>query len=284
MAGMATNTRAPRPLEGPALPFLLILSLALLAGAPLPGEPRWLGGMRLEAREGRVVASRIVPGSPADRSGLKAGDTILIIGDQAVVDLRTPSPKEILDLVDRLHGDNVRIVVGRGAGAFGVLLPLRGVGTATTDPLRQHPETGQVAPEFEGRALDGSAVSLKAFRGRPVLIDFWASWCPPCRDSALSVRRLGDQYGDRLAIIGVSLDEDRRDYEAFVFNRHMPGAQIHDGGPRGPIGALYGAAASGLPYAVLVSAEGTVVATGRTPADLEPSLERLLASAEGASR
>jgi thiol-disulfide isomerase/thioredoxin len=119
-------------------------------------------------------------------------------------------------------------------------------------------------------------VSLTALRGRPVLIDFWASWCPPCRDSAIALRRLADQYGDRLIIVGVSLDEDPRAFEAFVYNQHMPGRQISDGGPFGRIGVLYGVPAASIPYSVLISPDGTVLSVGNSLADKEEILVRLV--------
>jgi hypothetical protein len=72
------------------------------------------------------------------------------------------------------------------------------------------------------------------------------------------------------------VDEDPRAYEAFVYNQHLPGFQLHDGGPTGPIATAYGAAAAGLPYSVLIAANGTIAATGQSPADIEAAIERLL--------
>jgi cytochrome c biogenesis protein CcmG/thiol:disulfide interchange protein DsbE len=172
-------------------------------------------------------------------------------------------------------------VVGRGAGTFGVLLAVRGPGARSAAGAAPAPAIGGSAPAFEARAFDGQTVSLAALRGKPVLIDFWASWCPPCRDASLVVRRLADQYGERLAIIGVSLDENRDDFESFVYNRHLPGSQIFDGGPRGPVTTLYGAADTGLPYAVLIAPDGTVAATGRSPLAVEGAIERFLGTKNG---
>jgi cytochrome c biogenesis protein CcmG/thiol:disulfide interchange protein DsbE len=271
---------SPRRIATPLLATLLLAAPTVVAVPTGPAEPRWLGGMLLEARGGRVVVAKILDGSVAARAGLEPGDAILVVGDRAVVDLDRPTPSEILRAVERIRGDTVRLVVGRGAGTLGVLLAARGPGaTAAAGPAA--PVIGGTAPGFEARAFDGRTVSLTALRGRPVLIDFWASWCPPCRDAALVVRRLADQHGGRLAIIGVSLDEKRDDFEAFVYNLHLPGDQVFDGGPRGPVTTLYGAAAAGLPFAVLIAPDGTVAATGRSPLAVEGAIERLLGAKDG---
>ena len=64
-----------------------------------------------------------------------------------------------------------------------------------------------MAPNFELRDLSGNQVRLDSFRGHPVLIDFWATWCGPCRFEIPGYIELQKKYGDAgLAIVGVSLD------------------------------------------------------------------------------
>ncbi|HZN04116.1 MAG TPA: redoxin family protein [Candidatus Polarisedimenticolia bacterium] len=266
----------------------VLLILAVLSG-PIaaavrsdPREPRWLNGLLLEARGDRVVVTRVLPGSPAASAGLLAGDVLLVVDDQIVSDLQPTPPVEMLRRLDRLveerRNTSLRLVVGRGGRTLGVMLPT-GLPLATV--TRGALEAGQPAPPFSGKDQDGRTVESGALRGRIVLIDFWASWCPPCRDAALVVRRLAAQHGERLAVVGVSVDEDPRAYEAFVYNQHLPGRQIHDGGPAGPISSAYGAPAAGLPFSVLIAADGTIAALGRSPAEVEPALERLLAALPG---
>lgn len=253
-------------------------SLWTSAAAP-PIDPlagRWISGLLLEERRGRIVAARVTPGSPAAVAGLREGDVLLVIDDVPLVDLEVLSTREVFRIIDRLRGPSVRLVVGRGSSTLGATLPLHATeGSMTASPGGEI-RVGMTAPDFKARDLSGAEVSLALLRGRPVLIDFWASWCPPCRDTAIVLRRLADQYGDRLAIIGVSLDEDPRAFEAFVYNHHMPGRQIADGGPFGPIGALYGAPAAAIPYSVLISPEGTILSVGRSLADKEEIISRLV--------
>jgi len=261
------------------LPAAIVASFAGVTGAATPSldprEPRSISGLLLEERRGRIIASRVTPGSPASFAGLREGDVLLVIDDVSLVDLDRLSTREVFRIIDRHQGPSVRLVVGRGSSTLGATLPLRGTdGSMPTSPGGEI-AVGMTAPGFTARDLAGSEVSLAALRGRPVLIDFWASWCPPCRDAAIVLRRLADQYGDRLAVVGVSLDEDPLAFEAFVYNHRLPGHQIADGGPFGPISVLYGAPAAAIPYSVLISPEGTVLSVGRSLADKEEIISRL---------
>ena len=261
------------------VPFLAVLAVPLEAAVRSdPRAPRWLNGVLLEARGDRVVATRVLPGSPAASAGLLAGDVLLVVDDQVVSDLHPIPPVELFRRIDtwveQHRNTSIRLVVGRGGRTLGVTLS---TGLPTSSVTRGALAAGQPAPPFAGRDHEGRALESAELRGRVVLLDFWASWCPPCRDAALVVRRLASQYGERLAVVGVSVDEDPRAFEAFVYNQHLPGRQIHDGGPAGPISTAFGAPAAGLPYSVLIGADGRIVALGQSPADVEPALERLLA-------
>jgi thiol-disulfide isomerase/thioredoxin len=199
-----------------------------------------------------------------------------VIDDVSLVDLDRLSTREVFRIVDRASGPSIRLVVGRGATTLGASLPLHATDGGQPAPSRGAIEVGQPAPGFSARDMKGSEVSLGALKGRLVLIDFWASWCPPCRETAIVLRRLADQHGDRLVIVGVSLDEDPKAFEAFVYNHHLPGHQIADGGPFGPISTLYGAPEAAIPYSVLVAPDGNVLAAGRSLSDKDEIIARLV--------
>lgn len=68
------------------------------------------------------------------------------------------------------------------------------------------------APPFTVRDLDGRTVRLQDLRGKPVVLDFWATWCAPCRVSMPELDTLQDQYAEEgLVVLGLSLDEDGPD-------------------------------------------------------------------------
>lgn len=270
--------------------LLAVLGLAADAsaadtGRPLPSRAasHALGGMVLEVRQGRLVIGTVLPGSPAALAGALPGDAILVLNGVSLIDLDPLSPEAALDVV-RNEGregkqgkEELRMIVGRGAGTLGLVVPLREpsaalVPTAAGEPLA----VGAEAPQFTASDLMGREVSLASLRGRPVLIDFWAAWCLPCRDAVIPLLRLAGQYGDRLAILGVSLDSDPREFEAFAYNHHLPGHQILDGGWSGPIARLYGVA--GIPYAVLIDKTGRVVSMGRSIQEQEAAIARLVPS------
>jgi thiol-disulfide isomerase/thioredoxin len=229
--------------------------------------------MTLEIRSGHLVVTQVRASSPAATAGILAGDTVIAIDDQSLIDLDPLSPEGAIDRITKEGRAEARLLVGRGSGILGVTLPLRESGTP---PPAGPPGPGDAAPLFTGRDLHGEEVSLQSLRGRAVLIDFWAAWCLPCRDIAIPLRRLAQTYGDHLAVVGVSLDTDPKAFEAFVYNHHLPGRQILDGGGfDGRIGSLYGVRQTGIPYAVLVDPRGTVVSTGGSPGELEPAIRRL---------
>lgn len=77
---------------------------------------------------------------------------------------------------------------------------------ATTDGLIPAPKEGFLAPDFQLETIDGSTVTLSDFQGRPVIINLWASWCPPCRAEMPALQSVYEEYSDRgLEILAVHM-------------------------------------------------------------------------------
>jgi peroxiredoxin len=94
-----------------------------------------------------------------------------------------------------------------------------------------HPaQTGQAAPDFT--VSDGSAtVHLASYRGRVVLLNFWATWCAPCIEEMPSLIELHHAQPD-LAILAVSIDEDAEAYSHFLARRHVDLIAVRDPGQK----------------------------------------------------
>src|SRR5919199_4286634 len=70
------------------------------------------------------------------------------------------------------------------------------------------PQAGQAAPNFKLKDPNGTAVELKQFHGRPVVLNFWATWCAPCKEEMPELEQLYRQYRDQgLVVLGVSVDD-----------------------------------------------------------------------------
>jgi cytochrome c biogenesis protein CcmG, thiol:disulfide interchange protein DsbE len=90
-----------------------------------------------------------------------------------------------------------------------------------------HPaQTGRVAPDFT--VSDGaSTVHLASYRGRVVLLNFWATWCPPCIQEMPALIQLHHEHPE-LAIVAVSIDEDPEAYSRFLLRRHVDLITVRD--------------------------------------------------------
>jgi peroxiredoxin len=121
---------------------------------------------------------------------------------------------------------------------------------------------GQPAPGFSLATIAGDTVHLDAYRGKIVLLDFWATWCAPCRYEMPYVKRAYDRFHDEgFEIIGISLDTNATIVERYTEKFGMPWPQILQ--PRGTVTALkasYGVRS--IPSAFLIDADGKVVASG----------------------
>jgi thiol-disulfide isomerase/thioredoxin len=124
-------------------------------------------------------------------------------------------------------------------------------------------------------AVDGSAIDLAAMRGKVVLIDFWATWCPPCRAEVPHVVAAYKKYHDQgFEIVGISLDQDQKSLADFTKQNGMVWPQYFDGqGWDNKISKGFGI--HGIPAMWLVDQKGMLVTTnGRD--DLAGQVEKLL--------
>ncbi len=118
--------------------------------------------------------------------------------------------------------------------------------------------TGFRAPSFSLATLDGKKVTLDGLRGRPVLINFWATWCPPCQAELPALQAASTRYaGDGLLVVGVDMAESQDTVAAFAqqLGLHFPLALDRDGKVTGQYGVR------GLPTSIFVDRQGVVRST-----------------------
>ena len=115
---------------------------------------------------------------------------------------------------------------------------------------------GQAAPLFTLKALDGSTVDLASFRGRPLVLNFWASWCGPCKEEAPLFRQLDQRRAVQdFQLLGVLFQEtSEADARAFVKKYGLTYPNALD--PRLTAGSAY--LVSGIPQTVFIDAKGTI--------------------------
>jgi peroxiredoxin len=121
-------------------------------------------------------------------------------------------------------------------------------------------ETGKPAPEITMQTPEGKTFSLSSLRGKYVLVDFWASWCGPCRGENPNVVEAYNVYKDKnFTILGVSLDNDKQAWTNAIKKDGLAWTQISDlkQWNSAAVG-LYGI--EGIPYNVLVDPQGNIIA------------------------
>ncbi|MCE0498901.1 MAG: TlpA family protein disulfide reductase [Methylacidiphilales bacterium] len=142
--------------------------------------------------------------------------------------------------------------------------------------LMADPTVDQTKPlDLKFTAVDGSQVDLANLRGKVVLIDFWATWCPPCRGEVPNVVAAYQKYhGQGFEVIGISLDQDKDALLAFTKQNGMVWPQYFDGqGWNNSVSSRFGI--DSIPAMWLVGKDGKV-ATMDGRDDLAGQVEKLL--------
>jgi peroxiredoxin len=134
---------------------------------------------------------------------------------------------------------------------------------------------GQTAPEFTAPALDGAkSVSLGAYRGKVVYLDFWASWCPPCLTSLPQLEQLRKQFpSDQFQILAVNVDQDPEKARKFLERTKVGYPSATD--PKGRIPETFGIET--MPTSFLIDRRGVIryVHHGFRKGDVAPLRERI---------
>lgn len=128
---------------------------------------------------------------------------------------------------------------------------------------------------LRGQDPSGGLVDLAAYRGKVVLVQYWATWCEPCKAHMASLKELARKYGSSFNVVGVNLDSNSQEMAGYLAENRLPWPQIHEEGgldsrPANEMGILT------LPTMILIDQDGKVVNRNIDVAELDRELRRLI--------
>jgi cytochrome c biogenesis protein CcmG/thiol:disulfide interchange protein DsbE len=155
--------------------------------------------------------------------------------------------------------------------------PARG-GLAVNERTIELTADGEVAPSFRVSLVSGGEIGSADLRGKVVMLDFWASWCPPCRDEAPTLAQVYGEYRDRgVEFVGINLWDNAGDAQVFLQQQgHEYPNGVDDGGK---IAISYGV--RGIPEKFFIDADGRIVRKFSGPVGLERLREILDSMLDG---
>ena len=140
------------------------------------------------------------------------------------------------------------------ARAVGLLIPLLLVLGTSAHPAT-HPSSGDAAPAFKLAGVGGT-IESDSLRGRVLFVDFWASWCVPCRSSFPWLAHLQERFGEKgLSIVAIDLDQERKPADAFLAKYPAPFRVAFD--PQGKTAEAFHVEA--MPSSFLIGRDGRVL-------------------------
>lgn len=138
---------------------------------------------------------------------------------------------------------------------------------------------GKAFPDFQEKDLDGQPLSLANYKGKVVLVDFWATWCVPCLSELPNVQAAYRKHHDRgFDIVGISLDSDREKLTNFIKQKEIPWKQYFDGqGWKTKLAQEYGI--NSIPATYLLDGTGKIIARNLRGPALDTAVADALAAA-----
>lgn len=142
--------------------------------------------------------------------------------------------------------------------------------------IRESLVEGAKFPDFEVQDLDGKPLSIAAYKGKVVLVDFWATWCGPCVAELPNVLKAYEKHhAAGFEIVGISLDSDRAKLDKFIKDKNMPWQQFFDGqGWNNKLSTKYGV--NSIPATYLLDGNGMILAKNLRGEALEQALAKVL--------
>ena len=148
---------------------------------------------------------------------------------------------------------------------------------AEANKVKKSLAAGAQFPDFNEKDLSGKPLSIANYKGKVVLLDFWATWCGPCRAELPNVIKTYQKYhGKGFEIIGISLDQDKTKLTSFTKDRDMTWPQYFDGqGWGNKLAQKYGV--NSIPATFLLDDSGKIIGSNLRGEDLETAVSKALA-------
>jgi thiol-disulfide isomerase/thioredoxin len=135
-----------------------------------------------------------------------------------------------------------------------------------------------MAPAFALTAENGQRISMDELQGKVVLLDFWATWCGPCREALPHMKRIAQKFsGEPLVVLSVSLDSDEQKWKSFIAQNEMTWLQYRDGGFNGTLARLF--SVNAIPHTFTIDSDGVLQEERIGDASIEGKLKKLIAQA-----
>ena len=147
--------------------------------------------------------------------------------------------------------------------------------------LAARPELARarMAPAFSLTTEGGQRISMDELQGKVVLMDFWATWCGPCREALPHMKRIAQKFsGEPLVVLSVSLDSDEQKWKSFIAQNEMTWPQYRDGGFEGRLAHAFGVEA--IPHTFTIDSDGVLQDEKVGDASIEGKLKKLIAQAK----
>ena len=162
--------------------------------------------------------------------------------------------------------------------ALGLIIAGGSAGCSPEGPA-PGPQVGKPAPNFQLPNLGGQSVSLSDFQGKPVLINFWASWCPPCRIEMPYIQEVFEEWsGQGLVVLAINIGESSSKVKEFMENHALSFPVLLD--MQGKVAEQYNVLIWGIPTTFFIDKDGIIQAirVGIFPnkAAIEKSLNKII--------